>query len=189
MRLRNLFAALAGVALAACIAMPRANAAVALALTLDEMIGSADEIVYGAVLETQSYWEGASIVTDVAIEVRDGVKGPDVAGDVVVLRCLGGRVGSIGLRVEGEPRLAAGDRSVLFARSSVHGLRPVGSTQGVMPVRDRDGVDMVEAGGAGLVLMQRLPNGRLAAAVSPLALPARLDDFLRDVRNRMGASP
>jgi hypothetical protein len=162
---------------------------VAEALDLDQLITAADEIVFGEVLETTSYWEGGSIVTDAAIQIHDGIKGPDQAGDVVILRSLGGHVGTIGLRVEGEPMPTAGDRSVLFGRAFDGRLRPVGATQGVLPVRDRGGVPFVEPGGAGLQLMRRLPGGGLAAAASPIALPARLDDFVRELRRRLGARP
>jgi hypothetical protein len=87
------------------------------------------------------------------------------------------------MHVEGEPHLEIGQRYLLFlARSPAGTLRPVGMSQGVMPVQDRAGERVVMPGGGGLALVQPGPGGRLAPAPGALLYP---EPYV-DVRARVG---
>jgi len=71
-------------------------------------------------LETNSVWEGTRIVTFSRVHVDKLVAGRTATAEPVV-KTLGGKVGTIGQIVGGEPELAPGTRWMLFLRESPDG--------------------------------------------------------------------
>jgi hypothetical protein len=99
---------------------PMAEASVALAVTLEELVDHADLAVVARATERHSQWEeiGGSrrIVTYTRLELLRTVGGPPP--DELWVRTLGGAVDAIGQQVEGEARLPLGSRSLLFLTHS-----------------------------------------------------------------------
>lgn len=180
---RSLAAAAAAVALLILATAP-ASASVVEALDLGQLVRRADQVVVGRATGTRSSWDDRHrIVTDVTVRVEQSMKGGAGAGDEIVVRQLGGAIGDLGMRVAGEPTIGTGDRMVLFGRRTRAGrLRPVGMSQGVLPVLVEDGRDVVHPGGAGLALVQRV-RGQLVAAPPALIHPRPLEEVVDDIRH------
>jgi hypothetical protein len=155
-----------------------ASATVSEALSLDQLVGGADDVVVAVATSSQSQFDAQGrIVTDVEMQVEDSMKGSSAAGHILVVRRLGGYVGDLGMLVEGEPQFEVGGRYLVFLRRMTDGrtLRPVGMSQGVMSVVADAGPPMVHPGGQGLALVQRVRGGQLAPAPAALLRPERLD--------------
>lgn len=160
-----------------------AAASVTLALDLRELVERSDRVVVGSVLRQEARWDARRrIVTDVTVEVEQTMKG-EPAREIVVRR-LGGAIGELGMRVEGEPDFTDGQRAVLFARRLGSGaLRPVGMGQGVLPIDVRpDGIERVLPNAAGLSLVERLPGNTFAPAPPAILHPRPLSDVLAEIR-------
>jgi hypothetical protein len=175
---------LLGLALLA-VASSRAHASVAVALSLEELTASADEVLLvESVGERSRYDERGRIVTDVTLEVHDSMKGRHAAGEQVELTFLGGAVGDVGMRVPGEAHLPVGREAIVFTRRGADGRgRTVGMSQGVLPVVRAQGRATVHPGGHGLHLVPADPAARTARAASALTGPAPLDDVLDHIRS------
>lgn len=163
---RALGASLFGLLIA--IAAP-AEATITQALSLRELVGRADHIVLATCVDRQTRRDGIRrIVTDHTVTVEDAVDGHSRVGEALIMRRLGGSVGDVAMRIEGEPTLALGEHYLLFlSRSEAGNLRPVGMSQGVMRVRE----EMVEPGGGGLSLVQRASGGDLVVAPGAILHP------------------
>lgn len=161
-----------------------ARASVVLALDLDDLVGQSDEIVVAEVLGQAASWSGRRIVTDVRLRVEETLHGRSSVASTIVVRRLGGNVGDVGMRVEGEPSFSVGERVLLFLRRTSAGLRVVGMSQGAMRLLPGDPV-MVEPGGSGLALVRRNTEGTLTDVDAPQARP--LDEVLDDVRRALAA--
>jgi hypothetical protein len=100
---------------------PEAHAAVSVLLSLDELVGASAHVVVAKALpgESRSVWEdlpgGRRIVTYSKFQVERSIGGAS-PGQTVEVRTLGGIVGDVGQAVEGDAKIAAGERAVLFAR-------------------------------------------------------------------------
>lgn len=159
------------------------SASVTEALDLLQLVRESDAVVVGRAVHSEAHWDSRRrIVTDVTVEVERTMKGDAAEGEQLVLRQLGGSIGELGMRVAGEPQLGVGDRAVLFGRRmrGTH-LRPVGMSQGVLPVRVEAGVEMVHPGGAGLALVRRV-RGQVVTAPPALLDPRPLDEVVADIR-------
>ncbi|MCU0658268.1 MAG: hypothetical protein MUF64_24295 [Polyangiaceae bacterium] len=136
--------ALAGAALSLALAgvSVQADASLHLEVTLDHLVRVSDVALEGIPQDAQSQWEeipggGRRIVTYTRVKVAQKAYGD--AGQEVWVRTLGGQVGDIGQRVEGEAALVPGERSVLFLKASQEGpLRVVEMAQGQYLVRKED---------------------------------------------------
>lgn len=160
------------------------SAAVGEGLTLSELTARADEIVVARAVRSESRYEGGQIVTETELERIETIRGD--ARAPLRLVAPGGVVGPVGMRVEGSPRIAVGEEAVVFARRSSRGVRAVGMSQGVFPVRRRGGRPFVHPSGEGIVLVRRDAQGRLAHVEPPIAAPMALDEFLALVRREAG---
>lgn len=170
--------------LAALAAAP-VNASVVAALDLEELVKAADDIVVARALTKQSLFdEFGRIVTDVELEVETAQKGSCVTGEHVVVRRLGGVVNGLGMKVAGTPHFTVGERSVVFANREQGRdfMRPVGMSQGVLPVAVRAGTAWVLPGVRDLVAMKRDAQGVLRAAPTALLAERRLAGLLTDIR-------
>ena len=172
---------LLGPILAALLCVAPAEGSVVEGLELEELAGEADRIVLGRVLFSESFLRSdGQIWTWHRIAVERGIGGSAPADDEVIVETMGGQIGEIGMRVEGEASFAVGERVLVF----VHGggpykaFRTVGMGQGVMRVRTEHGVDTVRQSREGLLLVRRDADGRLKRNLGALPEPERLDALL-----------
>lgn len=161
-----------------------AAASIGEALDLAALVHASDAIVVAKATGKRAYWDDGQIFTDVTLQVEQALEGRRGPGETLVVSHLGGEVGRIGMRVEGMPRFEIGKRALVFAKHGRvrSGLWPVGMAQGVLPVRRRDGRDMVLPGGRGMVLVQRGGGGKLLTAPGALLGPRPLSEVLLEVR-------
>ncbi len=99
--------------------LPRSTwASTARALSLPELVGSSRFALVATTTEVKSQWETVGnsrrIVSYHEVEVSYPIDGRPPADTRMVVRTLGGRVGSIGQLVHGEARLELDSTSVLF---------------------------------------------------------------------------
>lgn len=156
-----------------------ASATISEALSLQELVARADHVVLATAASAHAQRDARNrIVTDYALRVSEVMKGDAAIGSTLTMRSLGGVLGDLGMRVEGEPHLTTGERYVVFlGRTSSGLLRPVGMSQGVFPVRGAGGAATVLPGGGGLSLVQRVQGGQLVPAPGALPHPLRYDEL------------
>ena len=131
---------------AALLAAGPAEASVVQALGLDDLVEQSDEILLGRVVFSESFQRSNGMIgTWHRIEVERSLRGGPPDEREVIVETLGGQLGDIAMRVEGEPSFSVGERVIVFGREggSLQALRPIGMGQGVMRVRVEDGIDMV----------------------------------------------
>ncbi len=162
-----------------------ADGSVVEGLELDELAAESDRIVLGRVLFSESFLRrDGQIWTWHRIEVEREIRGHAPAEGEVIVETMGGQIGEIGMRVEGEASFQVGERVLVF----VHGggpykaFRTVGMGQGVMRIRREKGVDTIRQSREGLLLVRRDREGRLKRNFGALPEPERLDTFLSQLR-------
>ncbi len=163
-----------------------ASATLIEALDMRTLVTDSDHIVLGTVIHTEARYDHLDrIVTDATLRIEENMWGRAAENGTIVMRSLGGAMGDVGMRIEGEPSLDVGDRVILFAREirSERVLRPVGMSQGVLPVQRLSGGPTVMPGGHGLSLVQRDHDGQLRPAPGALLEPTSLDDVLSQIRD------
>lgn len=176
---------LMGPILVALLSPTPADGSVVQGLALEELAAEADRIVLGRVLFSESFLRtDGQIWTWHRIEVEREIRGRAPDEREVIVETMGGQLGEIGMRVEGEASFEVGERVLVF----VHGggpytaFRPVGMGQGVMRIRREEGVDTVRQSRDGLLLVRRDTEGRLKRNFGALREPERLDAFLLKLR-------
>ena len=109
-------------------AAPVAMATLMRAMDLSELAASADQIVVGDVVSTESAWDSGrrNIYSTIEISVQESWKGATPGDGRIKIRQLGGTVGDIEMTVHGMARFTPGERSLLFLRQA----RVVGRGQG-----------------------------------------------------------
>jgi len=156
--------------------------------TLAQMVGRADRIFVGEVIEVRSYWTGDSIHTDVTFTASENLKGP--ANPVHKLTFLGGTVGDVTLEVSGMPRFTAGDEQVVFATDRLRQISPlIGFSHGrVLVSRDPASriARVLRADGTPFSTAAAVTE-RPAVTSTTLITPMRLEAFLGEVRRLAGA--
>ncbi|MCB9595921.1 MAG: hypothetical protein H6719_24590 [Sandaracinaceae bacterium] len=163
-----------------------AHATLSEALSLDELVRQSTLVLRVTCVGERTLLDDRSrIVMDYELRVDEVVHGASRAGETVTMRRLGGELGDLGMRIEGEPSLTPGSRYVVFLYAVNGLLRPVGMSQGVLPVSTEAGALVVHPGGAGLALVQRGGGGQLVPAPPALLHPEpweRLRERLDAVR-------
>ena len=108
------------VAACAVAALPVAVASLMRAMDLAELTASADQIVVGDVLSTESAWDSGhrNIYSTIEIGVQESWKGSVPNNGRIKIRQLGGAVGEIEMTVHGMARFAPGERALLFLRQA-----------------------------------------------------------------------
>ncbi len=185
LRLR-LLAGLATGVLACLLTVGSAHGSIVKGLELPELVAHADRIVLGRVVFSESFPRSdGTLGTWHRIAVEQHVRGDAPGEDEVIVETLGGQIGEIGMRVEGEPSFEVGERVVVFVRDggSYTAFRPVGMAQGVMRVRKKAGVETVTQSRAGLMMVRRNAQGRLEKSRGALPEPEPLEQFLSRVRS------
>ncbi len=95
-----------------------AQAMLSRGLTLAELVGRSEHTIVATALAAHSDWVTIGgrrrIVTDTRIRVEDLLAGRATAQSEIEVRVLGGIVGDMGERVEGQAELVLGEPGVLF---------------------------------------------------------------------------
>ncbi|MGB5809993.1 MAG: hypothetical protein WBG86_05645, partial [Polyangiales bacterium] len=164
-----------------------ASGSIVQALDLEELVAQSDRIVIGRVVFSESFQRRSGAITtwyriEVERDLREGAL-PDSAEREVIVQVMGGRIGNLGMRVEGEPSFTEGERALIFIRDG-GGLvfRPVGMAQGVMRIRSDNGNETVQQSREGMMLVRRNSTGRLEASEGALPRKERLDTVIERVR-------
>ena len=163
-----------------------ANASIVQGLELHELVAHADRIVLGRVLFSESFVRAdGQLGTWHRIAVERELRGRAPEEREVIVETLGGQIGDLGMRVEGEPSFPVGERVLVFVRDGgpYTAFRPVGMGQGVMRVRMEEGVETVMQSHEGLMLMRRNAKGRLERSLGALPQKERLDVLLSKLRD------
>lgn len=157
------------------------------ALSLRELVESADHIVVGTVIAQEAHYDDLDrIVTDSTIRIEETLHG--ARSETLVVRHIGGVVGELGLTVAGEAAYPEGARMLLFLRAFDSGdagvvMRPVGMSQGEMPILAGDAGEVVMPGGLGVAVVSRAPDGQLTPAPAAITAPVGRDELLSRVRD------
>src|SRR5579872_6119804 len=109
--LRGLIAASAA---CAALAASDARASVSIQVTWDSLLRESTAAAVVTPTDAQSVWENGRIYTYTHVHVDRAVAGELATGSDAWVRTMGGIVGKIGQRVEGEAVLAPGHASLLF---------------------------------------------------------------------------
>jgi hypothetical protein len=188
---------LSGVLLAALIVASPAYGSIVQALDLSELVAQSDRIVVGRVVFAEAFRRrDGTIATWYRVEVERELRTDAPTRDEepeVIIQVLGGQIGDLGMRVEGEPRFSVGERAVIFMKEgSQLAFRPVGMAQGVMRIRMDEGDESVFQSREGLLLVRRGPDGLLKRSPGALPHKERLKTFLERVntivREQAGAT-
>jgi hypothetical protein len=167
-----------------CLSSP-ADGSIVQALELDELVGQSEQILLGRVLFSESFQRSnGTLGTWHRIEIEQDLQGNATGEREVIVETLGGRLGDVAMRVEGEPSFSVGERVIVFVRGGgdYTAFRPVGMGQGVMRVQREQGIDTVRQTRQGMVLMRRDAQGRLQKSLGALPHAERLDAFLSRLR-------
>lgn len=111
----------------AALAATDAGASVSIQVTWDGLLRESTAAAIVTPTESQSVWEDGRIYTYTSVHVDRAIAGDLTAGTDVWVRTMGGVVGKIGQRVEGEAVLAQGHASLLFLHTG--GNAPAGTYQ------------------------------------------------------------
>ena len=163
-----------------------ANASIVQGLELEELVAHADRIVLGRVLFSESFERpNGQFGTWHRISVEREIRGQAPDEQEVMVETLGGQIGDIAMRVEGEPSFTVGERVLVFIRDGGRytAFRPVGMGQGVMRVRTEQGIETVSQNREGLMLIRRNEKGRLERSPGALPEKERLDALLLKLRD------
>jgi len=177
--------ALTGALLAALLVTSSADGSIVQALDLEDLVDQSDEILVGRVVLSESFRRAnGTLGTWHRIVVERDLRENVSATREVIVETLGGQLGDLAMRVEGEPSFSVGERVVVFVRQGggYAAFRPVGMGQGVMRVRTEEGVETVRQTREGMMLMRRNSKGRLERSLGALPNKERLDAFLSRVR-------
>ncbi len=158
-----------------------ANGSIVQGLDMQELVAHADRIVLGRVLFSESFQHSdGQLGTWHRIAVERELRGRAPDEQEVIVETLGGQIGNIAMRVEGEPSFSVGERVLVFIRDGgpYTAFKPVGMGQGVMRVRAEQGVDTVTQNREGLMLMRRNAQGHLERSLGALPQRERLDILL-----------
>ena len=185
LRLKSLPGLLGPVFAALLLASP-AGASILQALDLDELVEQSDQILMGRVAFSESFRHpNGNLGTWHRIVIERDIRGNAPGETEVIVETLGGSIGDLTMRVEGEPSFTVGERVVVFVRDGgpYSAFRPVGMGQGVMRVRTEQGVETVSQTREGMMLVRRSARGLLEKSRGALPDRERLDTFLSRVRN------
>jgi hypothetical protein len=162
---------LVGAALALVGGKP-ATASVSLAVTWEGLLKESSDAVVVTPSDSRAAWENGRIYTYTHVHVDRAVAGALAAGAEVWIRTLGGVVGDIGQRVEGEASFARGQASLVFLHPGPPGAFEVTArAQGQFPVVVEDPklpAHLVRHAALGMLLPRKGPalqSTRLATEV------------------------
>jgi len=167
-----------------------ARASLVEALDLPALVAESDRVLLALVISQQSHYDTQhQIVTDVAMQVEETVKGDEAPGAAITIRRLGGEVDGVGMRVSGEPTFQIGETVLLFGARGADAatLRPVGMAQGALRIFEKDGARWAHSAGNGVSTVRRASRGQLKSAPMAVQEPRRLDDLMNEIRGLVEA--
>jgi hypothetical protein len=180
-RLASTFAVVALLALA-----PASHASVVRPQTLENLVDRASLVVVATPAERTSVWEGGRIVTYTRVDVRETVAGPASAS--LWVRTLGGEVGDLGQRVDGEATLEIGKPTLLFLEATETGSYVVAArAQGQFMVDERPAGPVLRPHPSMGAFMTKGPRDVVLPAADRLKARA-LAEAARTIRARWGQS-
>lgn len=118
------------------LSLPRAGlATVVVPMTIEDMTKESECVVRGRVVSSESAWdrEHSKIYTSTEVTVLDPIHVTSGVPTKVVVRTLGGEVGSIGMKVAGTERFVLNEEVLLFLRKDPlvsSAFQVVGMSQG-----------------------------------------------------------
>jgi len=156
---------------------PPAEAAVARALRVRDLVQRSRFAVLATALARESTWEQVGdsrrIVTTTRVQVEELVTGSRPETSEVMVRTLGGRVGKVGQIVEGEADFTVGETSLVFAtelRAELFGVTAMAQGHYPLALESRGHVLMPSRSLPSLVGTQDSAVQRLSGALLPDAL-------------------
>ncbi len=112
-----------------------ASASVSIAVIFEDLLEGSNAAGVLVPAEEHSVWEGGRIYTYTRLRMDRAIAGDVGAGKEVWVRSMGGVVGDIGQRVDGEPSFTMGRPSLLFLHAGPTGSYEVTSrAQGQFPI-------------------------------------------------------
>jgi hypothetical protein len=132
MRLRIL-----GAAVLTALLITNAMATTVVRMELPQLVKNSDSIVQGRVEQVYVQWDAARglAFTYVSVNVGDPMKGERKRS--VLIRQLGGKVGSMNVTVSGMPRFSKGEEVIVFLKDQKDGtFQVLGMNQGKYEVAD-----------------------------------------------------
>jgi hypothetical protein len=161
------------------------RASISVAVSWDALLGTSIAAALVTPVESRSVWEDRRIVTYTRVHVDKPVAGVLPTSDDPWFRTLGGVVGHIGQRVEGEAVLSVGQQALVFVRAGPAGTFKVTErAQGQFPIVASPTFPsrVVRANGAGLVLRPAAAPSNVGARLAADVLHDRaVDDVVRDI--------
>ena len=144
-----------------------AHASVVVARSIEELSIDADAIVRAQVVGQQSVWgeESRRIYTYTELEVTESWYPENSIKGRVVVRTLGGVVGSVGMRVSGVAKFRRNEDVLLFlVKDSLNktDYRVIGMSQGKFHVEHLAGKHVAQPNVAGLAFARRTPDGTMS---------------------------
>jgi hypothetical protein len=173
----------AGALLAVALAAD-ARASVSLAVTWEGLLHESSAVAVVTALESRGVWEGGRIYTYTRVHVDRAVEGDLGAGQETWVRTMGGVVGDIGQRVEGEATFDIGTPSLVFARPGPAGVYVVTARgQGQFPLLkgEKDTRPRVVRGASLGALIAPPPSGPAPRLAAEVVADRLLDDVAHDV--------
>ncbi len=149
---------------------------IVLRMDLDDLVENSDTIVQGVVEAVYSQWDGERnlIFTYASIGVEDPLKGERRRS--LLIRQLGGQVGSLHMTVPGMPEFVAGSNVIVFLKDSGNGtFQVVGMNQGRYVIAE----DFAVSSLTGIDLMD--PKTGLVSGASSIR-KVGLEDFKASIR-------
>ena len=135
---------LIGIALMAALLAAPALATTVVKLDLKQLVQRADLIVQGQVQSVYSQWdeERRMVFTYISIHVDEPLKGERRRS--VLIRQVGGTVGTLQMSVAGVPQFKEGETTIVFLKSQADStFQVVGMSQGVYEIIDNLAVSNV----------------------------------------------
>ena len=173
--------------LGAGLALASAHATTVIPPTFDQLVGDAELIFEGTVIDVRSQWAGAGaerhIMTHVTFRIEDAIKG--APGKSYTIQMLGGTVDGETMEVADAPRFKVGDRDILFVEHNGTQFIPlVGIMHGRFHVQtEAGGRDVVaKDNGAFLADVAKLGQDEKAAITGPALSVA---DFKSAIRQKL----
>lgn len=173
-------------AVSACLALAaEARASVSIAVSWDALLRESVAAAFVTPVEGRSVWEAGRIVTYTRVHVDKQVAGALSASEDPWIRTLGGVVGTIGQRVEGEAVLAPGYQALVFMGAGQAGTYHVTArAQGQFPVvtTGASGPRVIRANAAGLLLKPTsAPESGGARLAGDVLHDRAVEDAARDI--------
>jgi hypothetical protein len=173
-------------AVSACLTLAgEVRASVSIAVSWDDLLGHSVAAAVVTPVDARSVWEGGRIVTYTRVHVDKQVAGALPGSEDPWIRTLGGIIGKIGQRVEGEAVLAPGYQALVFLGAGQAGTFHVTArAQGQFPVvtTEASGPRVVRANAAGMLLKPTSAPTHAGARLAADVLHDRgVDDVARDI--------